>query len=194
MPRSSKNYFLRAILTILAIGISLSLAGFGAGLARAQSASQQPPAASAKVMHTDDLQRSYRLDHYKLLADSGASRGENIYFFKCWMCHNKYAKTGPSLKTLYKHETLMSGDPVTDQNVIAKIREGGPGMPSFGTTLSEADMQDVATYIREGKCCVEGENPPANPLYTAETNKWPVQSGLKGGATGTVRVTSGDSP
>ena len=67
-------------------------------------------------------------------------------------------------------------------------------MPSFGTTMSDSDMQDVATYIREGKCCVEGENPPANPLYTAETNKWPVQSGLRGGATGTVRVTSGDSP
>ncbi|MBZ5643409.1 MAG: c-type cytochrome [Acidobacteriia bacterium] len=194
MPQPSKINFPRAILTILAIAISVSLAGLGAGLVRAQNAPSQPSAASAKVMHTDDLQRSYRLDHYKLLADSGASRGENIYFFKCWMCHNKYAKTGPALKSLYKHDTMMSGDPVNDESVIAKIKEGGPGMPSFKTTLSETDMKDLATYIREGKCCVEGEDPPANPLYTAETNKWPVQSGLRGGATGTVRVTSGDSP
>jgi mono/diheme cytochrome c family protein len=194
MRLQSRNYILRGLLTTLAIGISGSLAGIGAGLAKAQSAPQQPAAAAAKVTHTDDLQRSYRLDHYKLLAESGASRGENIYFFKCWMCHNKYAKTGPALKSLYKHDTMMSGDPVNDETVIAKIKDGGPGMPAFGTTLSHSDMQDLATYIREGKCCVEGEDPPANPLYTAETNKWPVQSGLKGGATGTVLIPSGDSP
>ena len=50
------------------------------------------------------------------------------------------------------------------------------------------------TYIKEGKCCVEGENPGPNPWYRAETQKWPVQSGLSGGATGTVKIPSGDSP
>ncbi|MGH9679129.1 MAG: c-type cytochrome, partial [Candidatus Acidiferrales bacterium] len=149
---------------------------------------------SSKVMHTDDLQRSYRLDHYLLLANSGAARGENIYFFKCWMCHNKYARTGPYLKSLYQHESLMSGDPVTDENVAKKIKEGGPGMPSFGATLTDNDINDLETYFKEGKCCYEGENPPPNPWYTAETHPWPVQTGLSGGARGTVRVVSGDSP
>jgi virginiamycin B lyase len=159
-------------------------------------ASPKQPADSPKpaVIHQDELQRSARLDTYRVIADSGAGRGENIYFYKCWMCHNQYAKTGPYLKELFKHEQLMSGDPVTEENVAKKIREGGPGMPAFGTTLKDSDIADLITYIKEGKCCVEGENPAANPWYRAETNKWPVQSGLSGGATGTVKITSGDSP
>src|ERR1700692_452319 len=88
----------------------------------------------------------------------------------------------------------MSGDPVTEENVAAKIKEGGPGMPSFGTTLKDADVADLITYIKEGKCCVEGENPGPNPWYRAATQKWPVQNGLSGGATGTVKIPSGDSP
>jgi virginiamycin B lyase len=191
MKRQCRKYQPAAILFALAIGMALFTAGT---VGRVVAAPQQSQAASGKGVSTDDLQRAHRLDTYTLLADSGASRGENIYFFKCWMCHNKYAKTGPYLKSLYQHESLMSGDPVNDQNVIAKIKEGGPGMPSFGATLSASDMADLATYIREGKCCVEGENPPANPAYHAETHKWPVQSGLSGGAKGVVRIASGDTP
>src|SRR5258708_5735634 len=194
MKPHSRKYRPAAILMALAIATALILVGTAGYLGTAQAAPRQPQTAAAKVMHTDDLQRSARLDHYKLIADGGAARGENIYFFKCWMCHNKYAKTGPYLKSLYQRESMMSGDPVTDQNVIAKIKEGGPGMPAFQTTLSDSDIADLAAYIREGKCCVEGENPPANPLYLAETQKWPVQSGLSGGAKGMVRVASGDSP
>jgi virginiamycin B lyase len=33
-----------------------------------------------------------------------------------------------------------------------------------------------------------------NPSYRAETHKWPVQSGLTGGASGVVRIKNGDSP
>ena len=194
MKTQSRKVRSAVILMTLAVATVLILVGTSSYLGTAHAAPQQALPAAAKVVHTDDMQRSARLDHYKLLADSGASRGENIYFFKCWMCHNKYAKTGPYLKSLYQHESMMSGDPVTDQNVIAKIKEGGPGMPAFQTTLSESDIADLATYIHEGKCCVEGENPPANPLYTAETHKWPVQNGLSGGAKGMVRVASGDSP
>jgi virginiamycin B lyase len=194
MKRQSRKFRPAAILLALAIGMALSTAGTVARLVAAQATPQQSQAASGKGTPTDDLQRAHRLDTYTLVADSGASRGETIYFFKCWMCHNKYAKTGPYLKSLYQHESLMSGDPVTDENVAAKIKEGGPGMPSFRTALSDSDIADLATYIREGKCCVEGENPPANPRYRAATQKWPVQSGLSGGARGVVRIASGDSP
>src|SRR6202158_2169750 len=194
MKRQSRKYRPAAILMALAVGTALTLVGTAGYLRAAQAAPPQSPAASGKGAPADNLQRAHRLDTYTLLADSAASRGENIYFFKCWMCHNKYAKTGPYLKSLYQHESMMSGDPVNDQNVIAKIKEGGPGMPAFQTTLSDSDIADLATYIREGKCCVEGENPPANPQYRAETQKWPVQSGLSGGAKGIVRVASGDSP
>jgi streptogramin lyase/cytochrome c5 len=185
-----------ALFTTVSIGVALLAVGT---INRTQASPKQPDSASPKaaspmVSHTDEYQRSWRHDHYKVIADSGAGRGENIYFYKCWMCHNQYAKTGPYLKELFKHDALSSGDPVTEENVALKIKEGGPGMPAFKTTLKDADVADLITYIKEGKCCVEGENPAANPWYRAATNKWAVQSGLSGGATGTVKVTSGDSP
>src|SRR6266481_5628501 len=182
----------RAVATFLAL-TALSVAGVSARLGMAETAPKPPKAAAADVS-TDDLQRSLRLDTYKILADSGAARGENIYFYKCWMCHNQYAKSAPLLKDLFQHENLTSGDPVNDDNVTAKIKEGGAGMPAFRTSLSDADITDLVAYFHSGKCCVEGENPPANPSYQAETHKWPVQSGLNGGATGLVRIKSGDSP
>ncbi|MGH9678664.1 MAG: c-type cytochrome, partial [Candidatus Acidiferrales bacterium] len=189
-----RNFRLPGIFVGFVVAMALSMAGIGTRLIPAQAAPPNSVDPSGKVMHTDDLQRSYRLDHYELLATSGAARGENIYFFKCWMCHNKYAKTGPYLKELYKHSSMMLGDPVTDENVAKQIKEGGPGMPAFGTTLADSEVADLVTYIKDGKCCYEGEVPPANPLYTAETHPWPVQTGLSGGARGTVRVASGDSP
>jgi virginiamycin B lyase len=110
------------------------------------------------------------------------------------MCHNQYAKSAPLLKDLYQHQTLVGGASVNDDTVAAKIKDGGPAMPAFKFSLSDADVRDLIAYFHSGKCCVEGENPPANPAYQAETHKWPVQSGLRGGATGVVRVKSGDSP
>src|SRR5215468_2724400 len=153
----------RAILVSFALGMALLAICAISWLPTAK-------AADGTTTITDDLQRSFRLDTYRVISDSGAGRGENIYFYKCWMCHNQYAKTGPYLKELFKHESLMSGDPVTEENVAAKIKEGGPGMPAFKTTLKDADVADLITYIKEGKCCVEGENPAANPWYRAATN------------------------
>src|SRR6266851_6281711 len=183
----------RAVATFLAL-TALLVAGATARLGMAKTAPKPPKAAPASDVSTDDLQRSLRLDTYKILADSGAARGENIYFYKCWMCHNQYAKSAPLLKDIYQRENLTSGDPVNDDNVTAKIKEGGAGMPAFRTSLSDADIADLRAYFHSGKCCVEGENPPANPWYRAETQKWPVQSGITGGATGMVRIASGDSP
>src|SRR5258706_8192587 len=183
----------RAVATFLALTV-LSVAGATARLGMAKTAPKPPKAVAAADVSTDDLQRSLRLDTYKILGDSGAARGENIYFYKCWMCHNQYTKGAPLLKDLFQRENLASGDPVNDDNVTAKIKEGGAGMPAFRTSLSDPDITDMRAYFHSGKCCVEGENPPANPAYRAETNKWPVQSGLTGGASGMVRIKSGDSP
>ena len=171
MKNQSRMHTRVILLATVVIGIALLVAG---NWNRSQAAPAQ--AASGNVMHTDNYQRSARLDTYKVIADSGAGRGENIYFYKCWMCHNQYAKTGPYLKELFKHSQLMSGDPVTDENVAAKIKEGGPGMPAFATTLKDADVADLITYIKEGKCCVEGENPGPNPWYRAASQKWTVQN------------------
>ena len=182
----------RAILASLSIGIVLCVAGPMVWLGTAQAAPKPPSAAADQEGATDDLQRSLRLDNYTVVADSGPSRGETIYFYKCWMCHNKYTKGAPYLKDLYQRK--IAGEAIGDAAVTAKIKEGGPGMPAFRFSLSDADIADLRAYLRSGKCCVEGENPPANPWYRADTQKWPVQSGLSGGATGVVRIKSGDSP
>jgi len=195
MPTPSRRHRPRAIFVSLGLAMALCTAGAIARLGAAKPAPNPAKAAGGKdVSMADDLQRSVRLDTYRLVADGGAARGENIYFYKCWMCHNRYAKTGPYLKDLYQRENLMSGDPVSDDAVAAKIKEGGPGMPSFRTSLSDSDIADLRAYFHSGKCCVEGENPPANPWYRAETQKWSVQGGLAGGVTGVVRIASGDSP
>ena len=182
----------RGILVSLAIGTVLCVAGPMVWLGSAKAAPKPPGAAADEEIATDDLQRSLRLDNYTVVADNGPSRGETIYFYKCWMCHNKYTKSAPYLKDLYQRK--VSGQPISDDAVTAKIKGGGPGMPAFRHSLSDADIADLRAYLRSGNCCVEGENPPANPWYRAQTQKWPVQSGLNGGATGVVRITSGDSP
>src|SRR5260370_29531007 len=105
-----------------------------------------PVAAGDKEIATDDLQRSLRLDNYRILGDSGAGRGENIYFFKCWMCHNQYAKSAPLLKDLYQRKNLVGGASVNDDTVSAKIKEGGTGMPAFKHSLSDSDVADLQAY------------------------------------------------
>ena len=119
----------RALLVMLAIGVGLFAAG----------AANDPPGA------TDDLQRSWRLDNYSVVADSGPGRGEVIYFYKCWMCHNKYAKGGPYLQDVVKR--------LNDDGITAKIKTGGSGMPAYRTTLSDTDIADLRAYFHSGKCC-----------------------------------------
>ena len=176
----------RAVPVLLSLGLVLLAASGTSWLPAAKAAE--------KEVATDVLQRSLLLDTYRIVADSGAGRGETLYFYKCWMCHNKYTKSAPLLNDLYQRKTLIGGAAVNDDTVSAKIKEGGPAMPAFRPSLSNDDIADLLAYFHSGKCCVEGENPPANPYYRAETHKWPVQSGLTGGATGVVRIRSGDSP
>ena len=57
----------------------------------------------------DDLQRSYRTDRYYEVAGSGPARGENIYWHKCWVCHNKYQQAAPKLEGLFNLTTLVTG-------------------------------------------------------------------------------------
>lgn len=176
-------------LPVILVSCAVGLASFAAARlgkpARALAASQN---AGADAAAPDDLQRSYRLDNYLIMANEGPARGENIYKYKCWVCHQQYQKVGPDLKDLFQHSALLSGNAVSDASVTEQIKNGGPGMPSFRTTLSDRDVADVVSYLKSGTCCREEENPPANPWYIAASRKWPVQSGVSGGARGVVRT------
>ncbi|OFW08642.1 MAG: hypothetical protein A3G20_01085 [Acidobacteria bacterium RIFCSPLOWO2_12_FULL_59_11] len=135
----------------------------------AQAPTPSSPAASAKGSTTNDLQRSVAIYNYKTTAPSGPLRGEEIYYIKCWMCHNKYTiKAGtpaPRLQDLYKRQKLLTGKPVNDETVAEKIKNGGAIMPAYRYVLSDPDMADLLSYLREGKCCFEGDEPPRNPRY-----------------------------
>ncbi len=121
--------------------------------------------ARAQTSQADEYQRSTQIYGYHATAKSGPKRGEELYYYKCWICHNQYAKTGPQLHGLFKRPTFStSDDPVNDQTVTARIREGAPGMPAFGTTLKPADISDLLSYIKDG-CCFDSHDPPPNPAY-----------------------------
>ena len=122
-----------------------------------------------------NLQRSAEVLYFKRFAESGSERGKEIYFYKCWVCHNDYTRaagtTAPTLRSLYERPKLVSGQPVNDQTVAQKIKNGGPNMPGYQYTLTEQDLADLVSFLREGKCCwedFEEKEPPRNPRYKAK--------------------------
>ena len=163
--------FIRWRTIIVSLGIGAALYGGQSRnwFAMAQAPTPSSSAASAKESATNELQRSVAIYNYKTTAPSGPLRGEEIYYIKCWMCHNKHTiKAGtpaPLLKDLYKRPRLLTGKPVTDETVAEKIKAGGPAMPAYRHALSDQDMADLLSYLRDGKCCFEGDEPPRNPWY-----------------------------
>ena len=145
-----------------------------------------------------NLQRSTEIYNLNTLAPDGARRGEELYYYKCWMCHNAYSVEAGTpatlLKDLYQRPMLLSGQPVNDETVAEKIRNGGPGMPGYRYSLSDRDIADLLSYIREGECCFEGEEPPPNPRYRDASKPRTALEGrdnLGGGPVGRVRNAKG---
>src|ERR1043166_3393060 len=92
---------------LFAVIALLSLArGFPGLLARAQTASSETRETPSKAVPRDDLQRSVKIYTYTMTAESGPQRGEVLYFYKCWMCHNKYTKSAPPLNNLFQRPRL----------------------------------------------------------------------------------------
>src|SRR5438094_10163050 len=91
-----------------------------------------------------NLQRSSEILYFKRCAERGSERGKEIYFYKCWVCHNDYTRaagtTGPTLRDLYKRPRLRSGEPINDQTVTAKIKTSGPGHRVTQYQLTEHDI------------------------------------------------------
>src|SRR5215470_1440444 len=92
---------------------------------------QEPAAPAAK----DYNQRSLEVFEFRKAAKSGPERGREIFYYKCWFCHNEFTKDIPKLEGLFTRTNLLSGVPVNDDNVKNRIRSGGPGMPSYKYVL-----------------------------------------------------------
>src|SRR5258708_34980161 len=104
----------RAAAAVIAIAAIWYGASFDAGNAQAQA--PQPAAAAS-----NDLQRAVEVFAYNAAAKSGATRGEVIYYYKCWNCHNDYTRAAgspaPTLKDIFNRTQLVTGDPVSDDSV-----------------------------------------------------------------------------
>jgi|ERR1700680_4863811 len=132
----------------------------------AASATQPKAAAPAEPpgVVRDPYQRSLAIYNFKKAADSGPDRGREIFYYKCWFCHNEFTDGAPKLKGVFERKQLLSGRPADETGIKDEIRNGGAGMAAYKYTLSEADLNDLVSYIKD-QCCWNSDSPPPNPRY-----------------------------
>lgn len=165
MNRRKKIYL--GVLTGIFVAAMLGGSLVETGQSRAQSAEAARPIAK------DYLQNAVRIYEFKQAADSGIDRGREIYYYKCWICHNEYtvaAGTGaPLIDDLSKRTQLIfTGEPVNKETVARKIREGGRAMPAYQYTLNDQDIADLVELLLSDECCFNNEEQPLNPQYLAK--------------------------
>jgi len=127
-----------------------------------QPAIAQEPRGAAK----DYDQRALEIYEFKKASRSGPERGREIFYYKCWFCHNEFTKDIPKLTGLYAHPALINGQPVNDDTVKNQIRNGSANMAAYRYTLSDADLDDLVAFLRD-ECCWDSDAPPLNPRYRA---------------------------
>jgi streptogramin lyase/mono/diheme cytochrome c family protein len=164
--------------------------------ASAQQQARQPAAQAQPVEPAKDYnQRALEIYELRKAAQSGPARGEEIYYYKCWICHNERAQGGaPNLVGLFKRATLVTGDPLSDDAVKNQIRNGSANMPAYKYVLNDADLADLVSWLHDEKCCWNSDAPPLNPRYKANAAA-PVQSlygALTGGPKGLVKNARGE--
>jgi mono/diheme cytochrome c family protein len=156
---------MRAIL--VGVGIATVLAAvWGGQTASAQDAAVRADKAASNEPAKDYDQRALEIYEFRKAAESGPERGREIFYYKCWFCHNEFTKDVPKLTGLYKHEAMLVGGPVNDEGVKNQIRNGSANMAAYKDTLTNADIDDLVSFIRE-KCCWDSDAPPHNPRYIA---------------------------
>src|ERR1700722_3259189 len=125
---------------LTAAAITLTAASAIVGAAAQQQAQQRPAQAQPAEPAKDYNQRALEIYEFRKAAQSGPARGQEIYYYKCWMCHNELAEGGaPKLAGLFKRPTLVTGAPVNDETVKKQIRDGSPNMGAYKYVLSDAD-------------------------------------------------------
>jgi mono/diheme cytochrome c family protein len=159
------------IAAVLAAGIWIGRRSPVQEVATVPVAEQPKPAAPAETPQAamvDPYQRSIAIYQFRKAADNGPDRGREIFYYKCWFCHNEFAgpKSAPNLVGVFQRKQLLSGRPTTEDGVKDEIRNGGEGMAAYKYTLNEADLNDLVSYLKSG-CCWNSESPPPNPRFRA---------------------------
>jgi mono/diheme cytochrome c family protein len=134
-----------------------------------EQTAKAPAPQTPETVIRDPYQRSLAILEFKKAADKGPDRGREIFYYKCWFCHNEFAgpQSAPDLANVFKREKLLSGRPSTADGIKDEIRNGGAGMAAYKYVLNEADLDDLVAYIREG-CCWNSKSPPPNPRYRGD--------------------------
>jgi hypothetical protein len=169
-----------AVLVVLAgwlFGHVTGRAG-GAVMFAQQTQTPQPGSAQSKPKPAaerpvDKYDRQWTLmESQRAGFQSGWQRGQELYYMKCWFCHNEYTilsdRTGspaPSLRDIAKR--------MNAREITARILNGSFRMPAY-KQMTETDLNDLVTYLLE-KCgtfktgggCFDEHNPPPNPLFRA---------------------------
>src|SRR5262245_25589151 len=89
---------------ILAMPVLAAVAAIGANVL----------AQEAKLPAKDYKQRALEIYEFRKAAASGPERGQEIFYYKCWFCHNEFVQGIPQLKGLYQKPNLLSGESVND--------------------------------------------------------------------------------
>jgi virginiamycin B lyase len=174
---------------------ALATAGALGGASAQQQATQRPAQAQPAEPAKDYNQRALEIYEFRKAAQSGPARGQEIYYYKCWMCHNELAQGGaPKLVGLFKRTTLVTGEPVNDETVKNQIRNGSANMGAYKYALNETDLNDLVSWLHDEKCCWNSDAPPPNPRYKGSAAA-PAQSlyaALTGGPKGLVKNARGE--
>jgi mono/diheme cytochrome c family protein len=178
-----------------AAAIALAITGTVVGASAQQQARPAPAQLQPAEPAEDYNQRALEIYEFKKAAQSGPARGQEIYYYKCWMCHNDLAEGGaPKLGGLFKRTTLVTGDPVNDDTVKNQIRNGSANMGSYKNVLSEADLNDVVSWLHDEQCCWNADQLPHNPRYkgAAAAPAQALYASLTGGPKGLVKNARGE--
>jgi cytochrome c2 len=81
-----------------------------------------------------------------------ANRGRALFDNQCSFCHyadRTDSKLGPGLKGVLMQETLpVSGRAATPENVTQQLLDPYQNMPSFRSSLSEQEIEDLLAYLK----------------------------------------------
>src|ERR1700745_1713179 len=111
----TKTRTLAAAVVMAALSIPASVA------VRHATAQAGAPGQPAKEYY----QRSLEIYEFRKAAKSGPDRGQEIFYYKCWFCHNEYTKDIPKLTGLFQRPTLLSGEHANDDTMTQKMRHCG---------------------------------------------------------------------
>jgi cytochrome c6 len=74
--------------------------------------------------------------------NDGFTAGAALYQSHCVFCHGKDGNK------MYRGATDLTISGATEDNIVAKLKEGSKQMPSYTGVISEQDMKAIASYVK----------------------------------------------